>query len=168
MKILTNYDHLLLYNLVEGIEAPEIAFASELADALITHRDVVTAKEPEWGTGLDHVASILRSEVPLHFNHALLRGNDHLNGCFTIRLDARTNVPVMVYAYRNGGGGDQDDPHLGDQGYVLTSEGTRIINRRRDHYQLTVQTIEQILANGGLYGFCAWSYDEATQKFIQA
>lgn len=161
------HDDLLLHNMVSQFETPERAFSTQFGDLLIKHHDAIVEEESAWGPSLDLAAAILRNEAPLHFNHALLRANGHSTGCFTIQLSSRIHTPIMVFCYRNAGGGDEGDPHLGDYGYVLSTHRHRIANRRRHHYGPAVQMIDQVLANGGLYGFCTWTYDEATAKFVR-
>lgn len=160
MQTLTNYDHLLLYNLVEGIGAPEQAFASQLADVLTKYRHIVrkTGVAPDFP--LRTAASILRNEAPLYLNHVCLCAADSRIGYFRIELVAEEGSPFTVYVENRIMGRTKAASRMGTRGYVLSTFGHHLVDMSRNDYKVAIRVIDLILARDGYFSPMAWIHDE--------
>ena len=109
--------------------------------------------------GIDHssdeapamfVAGLLHGDkLPIDRNRAILKGDDHQNGYFTLTVGCVPYFPISLYVCRYGT--DGSIICLGDQGHLLWGgPGGRIVSSGIDLDE-GLDTMTEVVRNGGLY-----------------
>ena len=137
---------LRLFEVLPTINQNERDLLIHLGESLENHREKCISSHPEFAEVLDQAAGILKNNMDV--KAFIIRGDDHLVGCFTIRLgDPMEPVQVNVFAYP----AKEKQPEHRLLGDLFTWKNNQIVRREHESYYLYHKIIDSVLANGGVF-----------------